>query len=324
MWKNSWKHFLLFFVLCLNLQAQNIIDDLQDNGPTEPSISEGLGQFSEEVILKSRNRRILILTNQNKSLKQGDFISLFVNDQKIARAIVAKNRDTKVAIKIINTFSDTFDGLTKRGSDLVIVRGDDSAFTAQEKETVSSLEDSELFQSDLFGAEEDSKKPSLDENHLLTIAIGMHQSIDLEKEDKFYLHGVASYALNAAGPFWIEALYGFSNMQRFPASDISAHLHGVGARIKFNLNLPWHTYFMPYAGVHFAYILSSSTEEPPASVLDTDPSVIQYNDEVELIREGIKMQLAAGFTLHKRFVPGWFLTINGGIDLIYSGITIGF
>ncbi len=319
-----WKHFLLLSIISYGSQAQNIIDDLQDNGPTEPSVSDGLGQFSEEVILKSRNRRILILTNQNKSLKQGDFISLFVNDQKIARAIVAKNRDTKVAIKIINTFSDSFDSYTKRGSDLVIVRGDDSAFTSQEKESLTSLEDSELFQSDLFGAEDESKKPSLQENHLITLAIGMHQSINLEKDKEFYLHGIASYALNAAGPFWIEGLYGFSNMQKFPANNISAHLHGVGARIKFNLNLPWHTYFMPYAGVHFAYILSPNTEEPPTSLPVTDPDVIQYNKEVDLITEGIKMQLAAGFTLHKRFVPGWFFTLNGGIDLIYVGVTIGF
>jgi len=324
MWKIRCKYFLLLLTLGLNSQSQNIIDDLQDNGPTEPTLSEGLGQFSEEVILKSRNRRILILTNQNKSLKQGDFISLFVNDQKIARALVAKDRDTKVAIKIINTFSDTFDNLTKRGSELVIIRGDDSAFTSNEKESVSKLEDSDLFQSDLFDLENDSKKPSLVENHLLTLAIGMHQSIDIEEEKKFYLHGIASYSLNAAGPFWVEAIYGFSNMQKFPAEDASAHLHGFGARIKFNLNLPWHTYLMPYAGIHFAYVLSSSTQEPDESVPDTDPIVIQYNDEVDLITKGIKMKLAAGFTLHKRFVPGWFLTLNGGIDLIYAGITVGF
>ncbi len=305
------------------MYSQNIIEDLQDNGPTDPSQSNNYAQFNEEVLLKSKNRRILIITNKNQSLKQGDFISLYVNSEKIARALVAKDRNNKVAIKIINTFSDKFDRLTRRGDELEIIRGDDSSFSATEEDINADLGENDLFSIDLIDKKEEKENAKkLNERNLVTLGIGLYQGIDSQEESKAYVHGILSYAIKAFGPVWFEGVYGYSNLQRFPRQDTSAHLHGLGVRLKLNINLPAYMFLMPYAGIHFAYVSSTDTIDPGASAPQAE--INAYNREVDLINIASQFRPTAGLTLHKRFVPGWFITLSGGLDVSYAGVTIGF
>src|SRR5690606_39406867 len=87
--------------------------------------------FTETIKIISGSKKIFIITNNNQQLTPGDFISLALDNNLAARALVAKNHQGQVGIKILKIYSLTQWSRLRCDLDVQIIRGDDSLFAKQ-------------------------------------------------------------------------------------------------------------------------------------------------------------------------------------------------
>src|SRR5690606_19903819 len=87
--------------------------------------------FTENIQIISKSRKIFIITNSNQMLHKGDFITLVLDfSLPVARALVEKNHDGLVGIKILKIYSLKNWSRIRQGMDIQILRGDDSGLFA--------------------------------------------------------------------------------------------------------------------------------------------------------------------------------------------------
>ena len=111
------------FLFSLNSPAQDLLDDASANF----SIGDNISQFTETIKIISRSGKIFIITNTNQLLSKGDFITMSLKDDgPVARAVVAKNHQGRVGIKVLKVYSLARWGKIRRETDVDILRGDDS------------------------------------------------------------------------------------------------------------------------------------------------------------------------------------------------------
>jgi len=288
-----------------SLQAQNVFSDLQDNSEFDPAPSTQ-STISERVIVKSRNRRILVITNTNQALKQGDFVTIFSAETRVAKALVAKTQERKTALKIINTFANQYDSLTNRGQSLTIVRGD-----AKDSPDIELTKKEESLFTTIDQIEDETEVKRMPEKSILGLGVGLYRSIDSNDQSAFYAHYVFSYAYNVSNNFWFEGNYGYSALNQFPIVDILTNLHTLRAKFKYNFYLPAYSFFMPYGGIEFTNAQASEN----SSLTDDQINLLQSLNQVKFI---------GGFSLYKRLVPGWVINLNAGTDGIYGGFSVAF
>ena len=107
--------------------------------------------FQKKKLLNiSSSRKIYLLSNQNTSYSNGDFISFLINKTLVARGLVAKNTKDVSAIKIVKIYSNNLFKSLKKNIHIQIIKGDDSYYKESRKKKRKSLEIKIEGEDDLF------------------------------------------------------------------------------------------------------------------------------------------------------------------------------
>lgn len=317
----------LFFLVSfsLQIQAQSLVEDAN----TSVNISSRDGVFTETIKIISNSKKIFILSNNNQSLTMGDFISIALGDNLAARAIVAKVHQGQVGVKIIKIYSLAQWAKLRRGTDVLVIRGDDSAFGKKDETEVAEggariKNEEDLFTANVvveddLGDFEDNSKRHIKPDNVVSISAsyltanvpeanggGQERSLELG----------FSWAYQFRDNFFAEATYGRAVLKNYPANGIATLSNRLIGRIKFNIKGPAYTFFMPYVGFQSVTISSPDASQTGDPTIDREESDALNNLE----RSGP----VAGITVLRRLVPGWFVKADIGTDLIDLGFAIEF
>jgi hypothetical protein len=313
----------LFIILLLFspnfIGAQSIIDEISDDNGDE-SVVSSLDLPTETIEKIGASRTVYILSNNNSSFGKGDFISLVINNNLINRAIVAKVSGSSAGIKIVKTYNAQFAQMMRPGTQVQVIRGDDSYFTNMKKnikkdQSESLIEDEDDLFNETTLLSEDS---GLDENtkrlirtdHLLFGTAALLGSIDSDANSTRLLQVGFNYSYQLADNIWGEAFVTQSKQTKFPAEGISTTLTNITLRGKYTVKLPAYSYLMPYVGIQMV-------------MASTDVSELS-NEDNALVNQTKETNIAFGVTLLKRLVPGWFIRADLGTDIAAAGLGIEF
>ena len=288
-------------------------------------------RLSEEKILRiSNTRRVFIISSANQGFLPGDYITLLHQGRHVARAIVAKQQDSRAGIKIIKIYSPALWGQLKTGLAVKILRGDDSYFINQESsqdkdqdelagEVSKIMSEEDLFNSEAFLQEdlaEDRKKGLFETDNLIAVGVGLVSTIDPGGEAAADLHFGYSFARQLASNIWGEFAYGYSNLQGFPDVGITTSLQTFTLRVKYVFAAPFHSFIMPYIGYKFSVAIAPKAD--PARDEKTPEQQAELLDDVALSGPIV------GASVFKRLVPGWFVRMDVGTDFLALGVAVEF
>jgi hypothetical protein len=308
--------------------SQSLADDLSDAGSQNGSEYDEL--FTEYIKIIGNSRRIFVITNESGRLNKGDFISIVMNDRLTARALVAKNKDNFVGIKILRIDSLANWARITKGLAVQILKGDDSSFkTRQSKPTklesgpeIKNEED--LFSSTILTEDiglDDKSIRALKTDNIFSIGLGF---ISVSSADGSGTASQsmfnASWSFQIADDIWIEAAAANSTLLEYPGSSIQTSLTHFTARFKYAFKAPLYSFILPYFGYRMA-----SVSSPDAGVNrtgTTDTASLEY--EQSLVSELASNKIIYGVTVFRRLVPGWFVRADLGNDIMNIGISIEF
>lgn len=329
---------LTFLWLPLAL-GQNAVEDLSNNTSNE-SAQTTSDLFTETILTISPTRRIFILTNKSGQLSKGDFVSMLLDSNLVARAVVAKNtEEQQVGIKILKIYSLKNWNRLRDNLDVQIIRGDDSYYQkAKEKPAEKKAEDDKKEKS-LIGGEEDlynetsiSDGLDLDENskraiktdNVFGISYGQLDGVDAVGASRYYPQFLGHWAYQFADNIWFEAVYGQTSIADFPDAGLDTKITNYTGRIKYTFSAPFYSYIMPYLGYQYMSADSPGAGEIDPNVTVTDQVRKDADAELTLVNKMQRQQIVVGATILKRLVPGWFLTLNLGTDMLHGGFALEF
>lgn len=311
--------------LSFTVAAQSLVEDANLN--QDSSGNENL--FTETIKIISDSKKIFILTNNNQQLGTGDFISLALDNNLAARALVAKTHQGQVGIKILKIYSLAQWGRLKRNQEVQIIKGDDSTFG---KKPVEAVDDSpvakirseeDLYTGDVvveddIGVFDDNKNRHIKPDNIVALTGAFYEAAEVESRGgklRTNEFGI-SWAFQFADNYFAEGLYGRALMDNFPGDGSQTLANHLTARLKYNIKGPLYTFFMPYIGYH-TYTISS----PDAGKTNNDAT---NQEELAAIDELKKSGPVFGVTIMRRLVPGWFIKGDIGSDIINVGFAIEF
>lgn len=307
-------------------QAQSLVNDAN----TSIDIATPGGMFTETIKIISNSKKIFILTNNNQQLTPGDFISLALGNNLAARALVAKTHQGQVGIKILKIYSLNQWGRLRRGQDVQIIKGDDSAFgktavASDNSSTESRIKNEEdLFTNNVvveddIGDFDDKSRRHIKPDNLVAVS-GSYFSANVPETSGGGTEKATELGFSWAYQFrdnlFAEVMYGRAQFKNFPADGISTLSNRLIGRIKFNIKGPAYTFFMPYVG------FQSITVSSPDAGKSGDPFADE--DELASIDDIEKSGPVVGVTVLRRLVPGWFIKADLGTDLMNVGFAIEF
>jgi hypothetical protein len=318
---------LILFLLATPGHAQDLMTDVNAN----LSLENEQAKFSEKINTISRSGKIFILTNSNQIMGKGDFITLLLKQGgPVARAVVAKTHSGRVGIKVLKVYSLTRWNQINRGMDIDIIRGDD-AFLFKKivvKSEEPKIEETIESEEDLFNDKEIVEKDLTDfykDNRLIKpdsiVTVGYNQ---LSFKDQVTGDTVASnqyniaWAYQFADNYWIEGLFGNATASSYPAQGSSTSITNLTARLKYTFKLPLYSYLIPYIGFQ-TYSVSS----PDAGIVVNGNTETAQAEE-ETINNLEESGVIFGATVLRRLVPGWFVKLDLGTDIVNIGIGIEF
>lgn len=315
----------LFIIISLPVGAQSLVEDANlASGPDIPG-----GFFLETIKIISGSKKIFILTNNNQKLGPGDFISLALDNNLAARAVVAKTHLGQVGIKILKIYSVSQWGRLRRDQPVQIIKGDDSMFGkkvadanhATPIEKIKSEED--LFTGDVIieddiGIFDDNKNRHIKPDNVVAITGAFFDAAEVAPRSgkvRSTEFGV-SWAFQFADNYFAEGLYGRSLLDNYPQDGSQTLMNHLTARLKYTIKGPLYTFFMPYIGFH-----SRTTSSPDAGKTnDAQKNQLQLDAIAEIEKSGPVF----GITVLRRLVPGWFIKADLGSDIINVGFAIEF
>ncbi len=318
-------YLLLCLGLCNQLWAQSLVDDANLSMPADGSA----GSFNETIKIISASKKIFILTNNNQQLGPGDFVSLALDNNLAARAVVAKTHQGQVGIKILKIYSVTQWSKLRRDMEVQIVKGDDSMFG---KKAVTKIEDTpvgkirseeDLYTGDVvseddLGLIDDNKNRHIKPDNVVSVSGAYAQANEVESRGgtvKAPLFGI-SWAYQFTDNYFVEGVYGRALFDNYPAEGSQTLVNQVIARLKYNIKGPAYTFFMPYVGFQ-----SKTVSSPDAGKETTTTAAAE---ELAVIDELEKSGPVFGVTVMRRLVPGWFVKADLGTDVINLGFSIEF
>ncbi|GAB4012035.1 MAG: hypothetical protein Fur0010_07380 [Bdellovibrio sp.] len=319
-----WRIGLIFLIILFNtVFAQGIVEEIGGSA----NETDNLGSLPIEKVVKiSPSRRIYILTNSQNSFDKGDFITLVLGDQAVARALVAKTTEGNSGIKILKIYNSNLFAQLRNGSNVRIVRGDDSfLFKAKspegEKDEFKIKDEDDLFnQSNVLEDEvamDENPNRVIKTDNLVSFSISRIDAINSDRQTTTYNQVNGSWAFQVEDNIWAEALYGQSLINNFPASTLDTKLANFVFRAKYTIAAPYFSYIMPYFGYQ---VLSASS---PGAGVD-DGSGNDFDAEAQLVEDLKKSQVIFGISILKRLVPGWFARIELGSDMMNFGFALEF
>lgn len=323
--KNFFSLFV-YFVLILNTSAlaQSLVEDAN-----LASNVESANVFNETIKIISGSRKIFILSNNNQQLGPGDFISLALDNNLAARAVVAKVHQGQVGIKILKIYSLTQWSKLRRNLEVQVVRGDDSQFNKKPvvQETAAQSESIIKSEEDLFntkvtiddeGIFEETSNRHIKPDNVVSLSGAFLEASEIEskggkvRSNEFGIGWAHQFTDN----YFIEAVYGRATFNSYPNDGIQTLVNHLTGRLKFNIKGPLYTFFMPYIGYH-SYTVSS-----PEAGDSGNPTIDQ--EEEDAINNLRKSGPIFGVTVLRRLVPGWFVKADLGTDIINVGFAIEF
>jgi len=329
--------FLTASLLLLNQgKAESVLDEEEeeDTNTQVTSTSENAPQlFTENIQKISESERIFIISNNNSSFAKGDFISLLINNELVARALCAKQLDNLAGIKILKIYSDDLWKKLHPNMDVQVLRGDDSFWKnlkANEGKAKQAKDDSKIKEEDdLYNETKIEDDSSFDENKNRAIKpdniLSMGYSwIDARNNDGSaakVTQFIGQWAYQITDNVWGEVLYGQGIMNDYPSPGLDTKLTNTTIRAKYTFNAPLYSFLMPYVG--YQMIGASS---PGAGVEDTSSNFTpaDYAAEINRVDDLKKNSFIFGVTALKRIVPGWFLRADVGMDILSVGASLEF
>ena len=319
--------FFVYILLSLSLQvsAQSLVEDanLASNSDTNENL------FTETIKIISNSKKIFILTNNNQQLGPGDFISLALENNLAARAVVAKTHQGQVGIKILKIYSLAQWGRLRRDQEVQIVKGDDSLFGKKAEVKVDETpiskirSEDDLYTGDVvveddIGVFDENKNRHIKPDNIVALTGAFYEAAEVESRGgklRANEFGV-SWAFQFADNYFAEALYGRALLDNFPGDGSQTLANHLTARLKFNIKGPLYTFFMPYVGFH-TYTISS----PDAGKTNNDST---NEEQLKAVDDLKKSGPVFGVTIMRRLVPGWFIKGDIGSDIINVGFAIEF
>lgn len=331
----SYKYILVG--LCVTLFSnfsfsQGLLDQAQVS--LFPETMEGL--FTEKVEIISRSGKIFIMSNGNQLLNKGDFITLVIKKEgPVARALVAKTHDESAGIKILKVYSLSRWKKLRKGLNVQILKGDDTALfkpmsaNTEEVATTKIETEEDLFKDDFKVESDEDLSGFYKDNRLIRpdniVGIAYNEfefkntlrNGDIEANPQISF----TWAYQFADNFWVEGLYGRTQIDSFPASGNQTIINNFTGRFKYTFKAPFYSFIMPYVGFQ-TYSVSS----PQAGERTDDSTAARElaKEEQELVNSLQTSGLAIGATYLKRLVPGWFFKANLGNDIFSIGFSIEF
>ncbi len=323
------------FIFTLQLNAQNVLDDIEvsERGDESTSNSEP-DLVKEKIVSISPTKKIFLLTNENQIYSKGDFITLLLNSKLAVRALVAKTTEEKIAgIKMIKIYSLNLWNQLKPGLEVQVLKGDDSYFSVKEKtgkETTDDVADSKIQdEADLFndsnlldedGGFEENARRLIKTDNLVSFNVGLIEAKDNDGASTRYVQFHGTWAYQMSDNIWGELVLGTNVINDFPAASIDTRLTNITLRGKYTFEGPFFSYLQPYAGYQVINASSASAGVDDGRGLTTT----QLNEEKDLVEDSAKSRLIFGVTFLKRIVPGWFARGDFGLDIVAGGLTLEF
>jgi hypothetical protein len=320
---------IIYLLLCLGISNQIWSQSLVDDANLSMAAPGSDGTFNETIKIISSSKKIFILTNNNQQLGPGDFISLALEDKLAARAVVAKNHQGQVGIKILKIYSVAQWSKLHRELEVQIVKGDDSLFgkkpeVKNEQSTVNKIKSEEdLYTGDVVlddetGLLDDNKNRNIKPDNLVSVSGAYFDANEIRSRGgkmRQPMFGF-SWAYQFTDNYFVEGLYGRSLLDNYPADGSQTLVNHVVARLKYNIKGPAYSFFMPYLGFQ-SYSISS----PDAG---KGTSASQNQEELDAIAALKKSGPVFGITVLRRLVPGWFIKADIGSDILNVGFSIEF
>lgn len=315
----------ILLILSSNLQAQSLVEDANLNFDGQQN--ENL--FTETIKIISESKKIFILTNNNQQLGPGDFISLALDNNLAARALVAKTHQGQVGIKIVKIYSLAQWGRLRRNQEVQIIKGDDSTFGKKpvvvvEESPVSKIRNEEdLYTGDVVVEDElsvfdDNKNRHIKPDNIVALTGAFYEASEVASRGgkvRTNEFGI-SWAFQFSDNFFAEGLYGRALIDNFPGDGSQTLANHITGRIKYNFKGPLYTFIMPYVGFH-TYTISS----PDAGKTNNDATNQEQLDAVDDLK---KSGPIFGVSVLRRLVPGWFVKADVGSDIMSVGFAIEF
>jgi hypothetical protein len=318
---------LLVVLLSGSAHAQSVFDEVTNSGPTRTGPSDLVEERIEEI---APSRRIFVISNDNSSFAQGDFISLLQNEQLISRAIVAKLTSSNLAgIKIVKIYNMELWNSLRRGDRIQVLRGDDSYYQRlmndEELPEEMGLIDGEddLFNESTFLEDdlllEDKSNRILKNDHLASFYLGFYEGIDNAENPTSYQQFNASYAFQIEDSIFVEASYGRNLINDYPVGNLDTLLQNFTFRAKYVIKAPYFSFILPYVGYQ---LVTASSDD--AGVADGIASPQDLQRELDLVDAQGESRPIFGVTIIRRLVPGWFIRASFGLDQTGVGLALEF
>lgn len=298
----------------------------------QPTFSNQNEPVEEKILTISESKRVFLITNNNGVMTPGDYVTIIFREDLTARAIVARLKGGSSALKIIKIYSlDNWKDL-RSNFKISIIRGDDSYYKkpSEKKKNLDDkalvLTDDQLFDNETFSDDPDLKDKSkrhIKPDNLLGFSYGRISGIDQQFEDTTYSHFSARWAYQFIDNVWGELQAGQSIIKDFPKANATSSnglttiLTSIIGRVKYTFSAPYYSYIMPYIGYQYRSASSdgAGAEFLSQAVIDEELSQLEQLEESKFI---------LGVGLLKRIVPGWFISLNLGNDIINGGLTLEF
>lgn len=306
--------------------GQSLVEDAN----LSAQASGGDNLFTETIKIISNSKKIFILTNNNQQLGPGDFISLALDNNLAARAVVAKTHQGQVGIKILKIYSVAQWARLRREQPIQIIKGDDSYFGKNKPVLVEEVSaaakiksEEDLFTGDVvanddIGVFDENKNRNIKPDNVVALTGAFFEAAEVSPREgtvRTNEFGI-SWAFQFADNFFIEGVYGRALLDSYPQDGIRTLVNHFTARLKYNIKGPLYTFFMPYVGYHSFNVLS-----PDAGQTDS-PTLNDLQNEA--INALTKSGPVFGVTILRRLVPGWFIKADLGSDIINVGFAIEF
>lgn len=321
--------FLLIAISAFNSYSQNLVDDLSAPVSQSSAYDE---LFTEYVKIIGNSRRIFIMTNENGRLNKGDFFSIVVNDKLTARALVAKNQENLIGIKILRIDSLANWARVRKGLAVQVLKGDDTAFKNKQnlpkdaKDNEPKLKSEEdLFSSNVLIEDidlEENKDRVLKTDNIISASLGYFsaQGTDSNSSNSFQMPN-AQWAYQIADNIWVEGLFGRSLMTDYPGPLIETLVTNFTVRLKYTFKAPLYSFIKPYLGYQ---MFNVSSPEAGQDFVGRTLSEEERSKELGLVRDLKRNQVVFGVTVLRRLVPGWFIRGDFGTDIMSLGFAIEF
>ena len=318
---------LSILVFSHSLQAQSVMDTFAEEEELDSEVSALTSERIEKI---SPHRKIFIISNENQSFNQGDFISLLIQGKLVSRALVAKSKDNIAGIKIVKIYNVDMWKRMKKGREIQIIRGDDSYYQKREKrKKKGEVEGDEIAQEDLFDKtiisvdvlEDDAKETVFRTDSMVSITYGWFPGINTLEETQWYDMLDFQYQYQVFRNFFVGIDFGFTTVKNFPSGGLDTRYYNVVPKVKYTFELFWGLIIQPYVGWQWLIANSPGAGQPDdeyTSGNETSNTQLQY--ELFLVNESERPMIAVGLTIVQPIVPGWNLKADLGTDILSIGV----